>query len=282
MSLYLYVEKGVAVFEVNEAYGNAAVLRSYCDVSQKTPIWGEIQHSMWVNAEKKSQESRSRLFPKIFTWNEILKIKGSIPIGDPMLYLAKPFQTLYSEKTNQVIGLPKFRRNESLQRRIQVYQGFLHYSLEFVPNEDFVLVLHPGELKYAEMIQGKKFRGVRIYSPPPSHQPMDDYFKLLSQSRLVLSDYLGAHTFRTSFFFETEVHLTSVLWRNQIEQTKISELFNAYLEDSSKKNRKLISHELLGVDFFKSVSELKKVLGFNQPKKSFGPVISAAYNLRRS
>jgi hypothetical protein len=270
------------VFVVNEAYGNAAVLRSYCNVSQKTPIWGEIQHSLWVNAEKKSQELRSRLFPKIFTWNEILKIQGSLPIGDPILYLPKHFQSCEPMQGNKIIGLPKFRRNENLQSRIQIYKEFLSYTLEFVSNESFILVLHPGELKYADEIRGKKFRDVQIYLPPTSHQPMEDYFRLLSRSGLVVSDYLGPHAFRSSYFFETEVHLTPEIWRNPVEEPRISELFDAYVRDSSKINRKLISQQLLGVDSFKSVNELRKILGFSFPKKSLGPAIKWAYELKNS
>ena len=182
----------------------------------------------------------------------------------------------------QAIGLPKFRRNEDLQRRIEFYQNFLNHALELVSCESFVLALHPGELKYSEKIKGKRFREVQIYSPPPSNHPMEDYFRLLSHSRLVLSDYLGAHTFRSSLFFDSEVHLTSDLWRNPIEESKIRELFDAYIVESSRKNRRLISQEVLGVDFFKSTSEIREILGFGKLKKSCGPAIKAAYSFRTS
>jgi hypothetical protein len=270
------------MFGVNEAYGNAAALRNYCGVSQRLPIWGEIQHSLWVNSHIKSQETRSRFFPKLFTWNDLIRIQGSIAIGDPMLYHAKNAQISAVIKKYQAIGLPKFRRSEALQARIQIYQRFLNHALELVSCESFVLALHPDELKYSEIIKGKRFREVQIYSPPPDYQPMEDYFRLLSQSRMVLSDYLGAHTFRSSLFFDSEVHLTSDLWRNPIEELKIRQLFDAYILEVSINNRRLISQEVLGVDFFKSTSELREILGFGKLKKFIGPGINAAYSFRTS
>ena len=269
------------MYRVNEAYGNAAALRNYCGVSQRFPIWGEIQHSLWVDPQINTQEMRSRLFPKLFTWNELLGIKGSIAIGDPMLYLAKEAQTFGAGEKSPVIGLPKFRRNEDVQSRIQFYQKFVNYSLEMVSIESFVLVLHPDEFRHSEKIQAKKFREVQIYSPTQSKQPMEEYFRLLSQARIVLSDYLGAHTFRSSFFFDAEVHLTPTFWRNPKEEAKIGELFDAYITESSRTERRLISKEVLGVDYFRSVIELREILGFTNLKKCLGPFINTAYNLRK-
>lgn len=270
------------MFLINEAYGNAAALRKYCGVNQFVPIWGEIQHSLWVNDHIVSKNKRSRLFPILFAWNKLLEIRTSVAIGDPMLYLAKRTTTFKAERANQAIGLPKFRRNENLDTRIRIYQNFLNYSLEIVAKDNFMLVLHPGETQYAEEIRGKKFEDVVIYSPLKSDNPMKDYFRLLEQSRIVLSDYLGAHTFRSSYFFDSEVHLAPDLWRNPVEIPRISELFDTYLGESSRVKRKLVSRELLGVDYLRSANELRDLLGFTSLKKISGPAINFLYNFRKA
>ena len=262
---------------MNEAYGNAASLRDNCNADKSAPIWGEIQHSLWLNNLNKVNERRSRLFPKLFTWNPIIDFKNSIPIGDPMGYFLKLNPPSLGDNPQNVILLPKFRRALSAEERISQYKSFIIEAVEKLPNSNFLISIHPEELKYRDQILQGQFSQISIYDPGDIANPMQEYVSLFENARMIFTDYLGAHVFRARSYFNLKSEFTLKTWENPKIDEKMKMYFDEYLTVSDDNSAKKISDLLLGVTHMKSSEELAKLLGFNKIKYLTGKIIRQKY-----
>lgn len=262
---------------MNEAYGNAASLREYCNADKSAPIWGEIQHSLWLNNLNKANERRSRLFPKLFTWNPIIDFENSIPIGDPMGYFLKLNPPKLIDNPQKVILLPKFRRVLSTEDRISQYKSFITEAVEKLPSSNFLMSIHPEELKYRDQILGGQFSQISIYDPGDIANPMQEYVSMLENARMIFTDYLGAHVFRARSYFNLKSEFTIKTWENPKIDKKMKMYFEEYLTVSDDISAKKISDLLLGVNYFKSSEELSKVLGLTKVKSFAGKLIREKY-----
>ena len=262
---------------MNETYGNAASLREYCSADKSAPIWGEIQHSLWLNNLNKANERRSRLFPKLFTWNSVIDFENSIPIGDPMGYFLEltPPKLIYNP--HEVILLPKFRRVLSVEDRISNYKSFIIEAVEKFPNSNFLMSIHPEELKYRDQILSGQFSQISIHDPGDIANPMQEYANMFENSRMVFTDYLGAHVFRARSYFNLKSEFTFKTWENPKIDERMKRYFDEYLTVSDDNSAKKISDLLLGVNHMKSSEELAKLLGFNKIKYLTGRIIRQKY-----
>jgi hypothetical protein len=262
---------------MNEAYGNAASVRAYCNADRSAPIWGEIQHSLWLNNFNKVNERRSRLFPKLFTWNSVISFENSIPIGDPMGYFLKKNPPNLVENTREVILLPKFRRVLSIEERVSHYKYFMSEAMGRFPNAHFLLSIHPEEIKYRDQILTGQFSNIRIHDPKNIENPMQEYVSLFENARLLFTDYLGAHVFRAQSYFNLKSEFTIETWENQLIDKKMKEHFEEFVSVRSDRDAKKISDLLLGVDYLKSPEELSKILGLRKIKSATGKIIRKKY-----
>ena len=262
---------------MNEAYGNAASLREYCNADKSAPIWGEIQHSLWLNNLNKANERRSRLFPKLFTWNQVIDFENSIPIGDPMGYFLKLNPPKLIDNPQEVILLPKFRRVLSTEDRISQYKSFIVEAVEKLPSSNFLMTIHPEELKYRDQILSGKFSQISLYDPGDIANPMQEYVSMFGNARMIFTDYLGAHVFRARSFFNVKSEFTFKTWENPKIDIKMKMYFEEYLTVNDDIRAKEISDLLLGVPHMKSSEELAKLLGFNKIKYLTGKIIRQKY-----
>ncbi len=262
---------------MNEAYGNAATLREYCNADPLAPIWGEIQHSLWLNNLNKVNERRSRLFPNLFTWNSILSFQDSIPIGDPMCYFLRVNPPVLIENSNQVMLLPKFRRVLNIDDRITQYKYFLSEALEKFPNSQFLISIHPEELMYRDKILTGKFSKIKIHNPQKIMNPMQEYVEFFKSTRIIFTDYLGAHVFRAKSYFNLKSEFTIETWKNPLIDEKMKDYFEEFITARGEKDTKEISDILLGVNYQKSPEELSKILGLGRVKSFTGKIIRQKY-----
>jgi hypothetical protein len=262
---------------MNEAYGNAASLRQYCGVSHSAPIWGEIQHSLWLNNLNKAHERRSRLFPRLFTWNTFLNYENSIPIGDPMSYFVGLNQPKEVKIRNEVVLLPKFRRAVNLEERIKQYRGFMIEAFQKWPNANFVLSIHPEEHSHLDRIISDRFLGVRIHETIEKSNPMAEYVELFKSSNFIFTDYLGAHVFRAKSYFDVNTEFASETWENSKIDSQINSLFQDFVTNKGNAEAKRVSDLLLGLEHKKSPIELSELLGFSKTHIFFGKLIHKGY-----
>jgi hypothetical protein len=262
---------------MNEAYGNAAALRAFCNADNSAPIWGEIQHSLWLNNLNKVNERRSRLFPKLFTWNSEISFENSIPIGDPMAYFLKNNPPKLIENPQEVILLPKFRRVLNIDDRISNYKSFMSEAMERLPNALFLISIHPEEIKYRSQILSGKFSNIEIYDPKNIANPMQEYVNLFGSARLIFTDYIGAHVFRAQSYFNLKSEFTIETWENQLIDEKMKDYFEEFVSVRSDRDAKRISDLLLGVNYLKSSEELSKILGLKKIKSFTGQIIRQRY-----
>jgi hypothetical protein len=265
------------VIPSNEAYGNAASLRAYCGAPKNAPIWGEVQHSLWLNDLYKVSERRSRLFPKLFTWNSIINFENSIPIGDPMGYFLRVKPPKLIKNPQEVILLPKFRRALTIDDRISQYKAFMSEAVEKLPDSKFVISIHPEELKYRDQILVGRFSKIRIHDPKDLGNPMQEYVNLFENARVIFTDYLGAHVFRAKSYFSLNCELTDKTWENPMIDSNLRPYFENFTSVQNDSHAREISDLLLGLNYMKSSDELSELLGLTRARSFFGKLIQKSY-----
>ncbi len=266
-----------SMIPVNEAYGNAASLRDYCNADKSAPIWGEIQHSLWLNNLNKVNERRSRLFPNLFTWNSVISFENSIPIGDPMGYFLKMNPPNLIKNPQEVVLLPKFRRVLNIDDRISQYKYFMSESMEKFPNANFLISIHPGEIKYRDYILTGKFSKIRIHDPKHTANQMQEYVSLFENAGVIFTDYIGAHVFRARSYFNLNSEFSIETWENSLIDEKMKNYFEEFVSVRDEQDTKRISDLLLGVDCLKPSEELSRILGLNKLKSFTGKLIRQKY-----
>lgn len=272
------------MFKINGMHSNNIVLRHYCGVDRNLPIWGEVQHSLWETKNFRTHRE-SRLFPRLFTWNNILKFTNQVAIGDPYLYLKNEIfsnQTQLTLEANSVLVIPKFRRLLSMSERISVYIRILNETQGIFPNFPKILVLHAEE----NILEISKFLSLdpdvwKIIdrSPKNTIYGIKGEIQRLAQAEILVTDYLGVHIMRRLAITGQESILLENLksWRGV--DLEISEFLEVLASPIAKVHEKLeVSKLLLGDNFLREREELSKVLGFTGFKKMFGPKIMGLYH----
>jgi len=262
---------------MNEAYGNAASLRDYCNADKSVPIWGEIQHSLWLNNLNKVNERRSRLFPKLFTWNSVISFENSIPIGDPMGYFLKMNPPNLIENPQKVILLPKFRRTLNIDDRISQYKSFMSEAMEKFPNAHFLISIHPEEMKYHDKILIGQFSKIKIHDPQDIANPMQEYVSLFENAGIIFTDYIGAHVFRARSYFNLKSEFTIQTWANPLIDEKMKDYFEEFVDAQDDFCAREISDLLLGLNHIKSAEELSELLGFTRIRTFVGILMRENY-----
>ena len=272
---------------INNSYGNASILCTYAK-ARRMPIWGEIQHSLWFDRPDTGQQKG--LFKKIFTWNSILKIEHSIPIGDPFLYLSsesnEQITLLTKELERFVLILPKFRRAVSTEEREAHYLELIREARERFPGSEFAIKLHHGQVDYwiDRSLELKAFRDIQ---PILAQNFTSDYglnesllTKCVLESRSrILTDYLGPHVFRRVFNFgmETDLYKSNSFVYPSID-SGFKDLIESFTHNSTGiTDKKSIAAIVLGVEWKRDYEELRSILGLSGWRKLCGKIVHQGY-----
>lgn len=274
------------MFDINSAYGNNRILCNYVGKNLR-PIWGEVQHSLWMNTPEFG--ARSRVFRTIFTWNDILDIGKSIPIGDPFLYQnenlddSKNYDFMTREKG--IIILPKYRRKLSPKDRLFHYTQLLEEARYNFPGEPLLLKLHHSEAEYwkDKTSQFSAFYNLEFMDELTSaisekNGKIVDTNRILASSLPILTDYLGPHAFRRIVKYDKEVLLSEKTYNYPSIASKMIDLIQEFRSiHTTNFQKKAIANKILGADFIKEPSELGKLLGISGFRGTISPAVKTCY-----
>jgi hypothetical protein len=271
--------EGHEILSQNYINGIDLPVKIFCGVDKAQPIWGELQHSLWIDPSTKIGE-RPKLFPKVFTWNEFFKSRITIAIGDPFLYIEASEYLKTPSKIESAVLFPSAKLH-SLQIPIstenmgiecahveQIYEK----ANEIHPNFRPAICLHPAISSFSQLSQQLTKKGFKVL---PEMDPWDRLLSIFSMD-YVISDYPGAHVFRAaavgkySFILQNENFNKSL----SAAETKMGSLISEFQTlENDKSRKKFIAGKILGADCMKTKSELRGILGFSGYKKNLSPLI---------
>ena len=277
----------------NNKYGYGKILRQFCGVSGDTPIWGEIQHSLFMNtryftADGRIGPPREQLqrFPRLLSWQKLLPFPHQIPIGDPLLY-SRLLENVVTESPQAglpeqpfAVFMPKLNDEVALPDRIDQYIKGAKEASHVVSPAALLVALHPREASYRDDIEKSLSRVAEVVWVPEGYLGGQIAWSnaLMRHSEMVVSDYFGAHVFRASAYFETSVSLVGDTLFNpgfHPAMDAITRDFTGVGHDPLR--QKAISERVLGVEFQRSRDELREIVGFTGWKKVVGRPVRVVY-----
>jgi len=232
---------------------------------------------------------RSRVFRTIFTWNKIIKIERSIPIGDPFLYLRDDCLNFTVKEsivgTDIAILLPKFRRRLNPKDRLYHYTRLIKEAKDRFPNKVLLLKLHQTENdfwknKIAQIIAFKEvdFLNAKITNSLHQSEEIVNMNTILKSPAPILSDYLGPHVFRRIVKYNQEVLLCDQTYQYPAISPLMKELVESFTSNQGNlKEQRIISNIILGTEYLRNPSELGQLLGLSGPRGVLSPVIKEIY-----
>ncbi len=267
----------------NQINGLDKILKEFCGVNHDLPIWGELQHSLWLH-EEKILENRPLLFKRIFTWNNLLNVKNTIPIGDPFIYLdSYPKCTTDKAKILNVI-LPSAKLH-ALRQKVtpsNIYSELNHIekiigiAAKKFPGVQFQILLHPVLQNDDLLLSNIQKFGLEVLNPKSHVQRL----QLLKTMNLLISDYPGAHFFRAiTSNVQTELVNSSDLKidfdsMNFAFKSIVIRILSSKINSVEKREK---AKAVMGVEFKKSPEELASILGFKGKKLFAGSIVKKGY-----
>ncbi len=277
----------------NNKYGYGAILRSFCGVKPTTPIWGEVQHSLFLNtryftADGRLGPPREQLqrFPRLLSWQTLLPFPYQIPIGDPLLYakqegLFSSYQRSSSDLTGDfAVFMPKLNDEVPAEERFRQYKAGLRKAIDRLPQLEVVVALHPREYENREAVVRELGNLAEVLWAPGDYQggPTAWSHHLIGQAQAVVSDYFGAHVFRAAGLLNTPVVLVGGSLFNPGFHPVMKNLTHEFLEASEDfPTQQAIAGVMLGLEFMRPKDELSHILGFRGTKKVIGRPVRVAY-----
>lgn len=277
----------------NNKYGYGRILRQFCGVGDDTPIWGEIQHSLFMNtryftADGRTGPPREQLqrFPRLLSWQSLLPFPHQIPIGDPLLY-SQLKENRSTESPNLglpgqpfAVFMPKLNDEVALRDRLDGYFHGAKDAIECASPSPLVVAFHPREVLHRDDIE-RRFSGVAEVLWAPEGYPGGPTAwsnALVKQSEMVVSDYFGAHVFRASAYFDTPISLVGdALFNPGFDPTMDTMMRDFLAVVGNQADQRAISEKVLGVEFQRSRDELRDILGFVGWKKVAGRPVRVIY-----
>jgi hypothetical protein len=278
----------------NDKYGYGAILRHYCGVDDAVPIWGEVQHSLFLNiryftADGTLGPAREQLqrFPRLLSWQTLLPFPHQVPIGDPLFYQSdhSDFEggdsalALREPKSFNVF-LPKLNDELDLSTRLAVYASGVRQAAELSGTTPICVALHPREKSVRAEMQRVLGRLAEVVWAPDDFPggPTAWSTQLMRDSQTVISDYFGAHVFRSVALFETPVALVGERVFNPAVHLMMLPLLRDFFDamgDFPAQNE--IARRVLGVEYVRPREELRDILGFTGVKKLLGRPVRVVY-----
>jgi hypothetical protein len=283
----------------NNKYGYGQILRDYCGQGHDIPIWGEIQHALFLNtryftADGRLGPPREQLqrFPRLLSWQTLLPFPHQIPIGDPLLYSGGigTSDTYVAARATQpsdyAVFMPKLNDEVPLDERRQNYLAGAREAAHTSDAGRLFVALHPREKAHRAFLE-EGLGGVAevVWAE-------DDYpggatawsQALIARSSRLFSDYFGAHVFRASWFFQRPVSIVGDFPINPATNTTMVEYLRGFLDaNDDMATQRSVAHAVLGVEYRREPGELADILGFTGWRKVAGRPIRAVYQrLRRA
>ena len=277
----------------NNKYGYGQILREYCGQGQDVPIWGEIQHALFLNtryftADGRLGPPREQLqrFPRLLSWQTLLPFPHQVPIGDPMLYFeghgsgGESAPETSSQPSDYGLFMPKLNDEVALDVRRDHYVAGAREAAEKSDTGHLLVALHPRERAHREYLEGGLGAVADVVWADDDHPGGATAWSqaLIAGSSKLFSDYFGAHVFRASWFFERSVTIVGDSPINPATHPTMVEYLQAFLAaQHSIADQRAIARTVLGVDYRREHNELANILGFTGWRKVAGRPVRVVY-----
>jgi len=282
----------------NDKYGYGHILRHYCAQSGDVPIWGEIQHALFLNTRYFTADGvvgppREQLqrFPRLLSWQKLLPFPFQVPIGDPLLYaegLGGPDDKAAEEllfPAERAIFMPKLNDEVPVDKRLANYLVGAREAAEKSDASHLLIALHPREKPHRDMLQSGLSEVAEVVWPEDDYPGGQTAWSqaLMSGARRVFSDYFGAHVFRASWFFERAVTIVGDRPINPATHAQMVDYLQAFLQASDDTAaQRAIAGSVLGVEYRRDSRELADIMGFTGWRRVAGRPVRVVYQrLRR-
>ena len=283
----------------NKLYGYGDLLHTYCGAPLDRPIWGEVQHSLFMNTHHFRESGplgspREQLgrFPRLLSWQKILPFPHQIPIGIPLAYFLEMNQEQFAlpegyedlQGKDFVLVMPRMDKDISVDKRIAKYRALVEEGLAQDPGRHLVFALHPKDAANKEVLE-KEFGRYGEFVWRGKTDPITDLkgsFALVQHASEMWSNYFGAHVFQAAAFFRAP---TKLFGQGLFKDT-YHENMTRYLRDFHDATADLdaqadIGSQVLGLEYVRPADELRDILGFTGFKRVLGKPVKAAYKVAR-
>ena len=284
----------------NKLYGYGDLLRDYCGGKPGQPIWGEVQHSLFMNIYHfresgplgRPREQLGR-FPRLLSWQKILPFPHQIPIGIPLAYfleknreqfaLPKGYESL--RDTNYVLVMPRMDKDITIDKRIAKYRALVEEGLSEDPGRHLVFALHPKDGENKDLLE-KEFGQYGEFVWRGKTDPITDLkasFALVQNASEMWSNYFGAHVFQAAAFFRAPTKLFGQgLFKDNYHENMTHYLRAFYDATGDIDTQADVGSHVLGLEYLRPADELRDILGFTGAKALLGKPVKATYRqLRR-
>jgi hypothetical protein len=222
---------------------------------------GEVQHSLFLSTHHFSVGGRigpprttgAGRFP-LFSWHSLLPFKNQVPVGDPIWYDRPIFQRL-DDLIPEILSddkvclvMPKLNEELSVEERLRDYRKLISFALEASGNALVALSVHPRDAP----LQGHLTDGIQVFPSQSFFSEISGGHNKLSELRqasMLVTDYFGAHVFRSSFYFNKPVFLGGdSLFHRAIHPSIRPYLLDFVRMPADSKQRSKISALFLGAE----------------------------------
>jgi len=275
----------------NNKYGYGQILRDYCGVPPSSIIWGEVQHSLFMNTNyirangtvgpRREQFAR---FPRLLSWQTVLPFPHQVPIGMPIGYLLQmnkgsftlPEELKWIGAQKYSLILPRMDKDLSLEERVARYGTLVQEAIASSTDTLHILAPHPAERVNREIVK-ERFSANTLVLWRGGNEAVNNLshsLALFQHAGSLWSDYFGTHVFQaTAFFGITCRVIGSNAFRANYHEN-INQLLFAFAEAKDNPDQMSeVASKLLGLSYLRTPQELKNILGFQGLRRvSAGPV----------
>jgi hypothetical protein len=283
----------------NKLYGYGDLLRDYCGGRPDQPIWGEVQHSLFMNIYHFRESGplgppREQLgrFPRLLSWQKILPFPHQLPIGIPLAYFLDKNREQFAlpagyeslRDTNYVLVMPRMDKDITIDKRIAKYRALVEEGLSNDPGRHLVFALHPKDGDNKDLLE-KEFGQYGEFVWRGKTDPITDLkasFALVQNASEMWSNYFGAHVFQAAAFFRAPTKLFGEgLFKDNYHENMTRYLRAFYDATGDIDTQAEVGSQVLGLEYLRSADELRDILGFTGAKALLGKPVKAAYKILR-
>ena len=283
----------------NSLYGYGDILRAYCGGRPGQPIWGEVQHSLFMNIYHFRESGplgppREQLgrFPRLLSWQKILPFPHQVPIGIPLAYfleqnrepfnLPKGYESL--KNTDYVLVMPRMDKDIRIENRIEKYRALVEEGLSQDPGRHLIFALHPKDAENKSLLE-QEFGRYGEFVWRGKTDPITDLkasFALVQNASEMWSNYFGAHVFQAAAFFNAPTKLFGPgLFKDTYHEnmTRFLRAFHDATGDVATQSE--VASRVLGLEHVRHPDELRDILGFTGLKSQLARPVKAVYKTLR-
>lgn len=283
----------------NSRYGYGRILKQYCGVPADTPIWGEVQHSLFMNTRYFSaddvlgpEREQLRRFPRLLSWQTILPFPHQLPIGMPLGYFLRMHQDEfvfppgYENLRGEpfTLAMPRMDKDLSIEERVRRYRALVDGGKSSGDGVQVVIAPHPSEVKNRDVLEAEFSKDAIILwrGKADAIQETIWSFALMQHATELWSNYFGAHVFQAAAFFRTPTRIIG----DSVFRPTYHPNINAHLHTFTEAEGDIttqaeVASNVLGLQHLKSPEELRHILGFTGIRKLLGKPVRYGYRKMR-